>query len=90
MSEAYTAIRRRILCDAVHRDTVVVPSSRVLELPGMIVVSVTGVLRSELQDRVTTEVLKYVKAQQINVTPLMRVGVLGAVARPGYFAFPSG
>jgi protein involved in polysaccharide export with SLBB domain len=34
-------------------------------------------------------VLKYVKAQQIDVTPLMRVGVLGAVARPGYFAFAS-
>jgi len=60
-----------------------------LELPGSIVVPVAGVLRSELHDRVSTEVLKYVKAQQIEVTPLMRVGVLGAVGRPGYFAFAS-
>jgi SLBB domain len=78
-----------IISDAVHTDTVVVRSGRSLELPGMIIVPVAGVLRSELQQRVSTEVLKYVKAQQIDVTPLMRVGVLGAVARPGYFAFAS-
>jgi protein involved in polysaccharide export with SLBB domain len=78
-----------IISDAVHRDTVVVRSERSLELPGMIIVPVAGVLRSELQEHVSTEVLKYVKAQRIDVTPLMRVGVLGAVARPGYFAFAS-
>ncbi|HEX9085491.1 MAG TPA: SLBB domain-containing protein [Gemmatimonadaceae bacterium] len=78
-----------IISDAVHRDTLVVRSERSLELPGMIMVSVAGVLRSELQQRVSTEVLKYVKAQQIEVTPLIRVGVMGAVARPGYFAFAS-
>jgi protein involved in polysaccharide export with SLBB domain len=60
-----------------------------MELPGGIVVPVAGVLRSELQDRVSSEVMKYVKAQQVEVTPLMRVGVLGAVTRPGYFAFSS-
>jgi protein involved in polysaccharide export with SLBB domain len=79
----------RIVSDAVHRDTVVVRSDRSIELPGMIVVSVVGVLRSELEQRVSTEVLKYVKAQQIDVTPLIRVGVMGAVSRPGYFAFAS-
>jgi protein involved in polysaccharide export with SLBB domain len=78
-----------IISDTVHRDTIVVRSGRFLELPGMIVVPVTGVLRSELQDRVAAEVLKYVKAQRIEVTALMRVGVLGAVMRPGYFAFAS-
>ena len=78
-----------IISDRVHQDTVAVLSGRLLELPGMIVVPVTGVLRSELQERVSTEILKYVKAHQIDVTPLMRVGVLGAVARPGYFAFAS-
>jgi protein involved in polysaccharide export with SLBB domain len=78
-----------MVSDAVHRDTVVVRSGRTLELMGMVVIPLSGVLRSELQDRVSTEVLKYVKASQIEVTPLMRVGVLGAVIRPGYFAFAS-
>lgn len=78
-----------IISDVVHRDTLVVHSGRSLELPGPILVPLSGVLRSELKDRVSTEVLKYVKARSIEVTPLMRVGVLGAVARPGYFAFAS-
>ena len=75
--------------DAVHKDTVLVRSGPSLELPGNIVVPLAGVLRSELLGRVSTELLKYVKARQIEVTPLMRVGVIGAIARPGYFAFPS-
>jgi hypothetical protein len=78
-----------IVSDAVHRDTVVVRSEHTLELQGGIVVPVAGVLRSELQDRVSSEVMKYVKAQSVEVTPLMRVAVLGAVIRPGYFAFSS-
>jgi SLBB domain len=75
--------------DAVHRDTLVVRAGRTLEVSGITVVPVTGLLRSELKDRVSTEVLKYVRAQRIEVTPLMRIGVLGAVSRPGFFAFPS-
>lgn len=78
-----------MISDAVHRDTAVVRSDRTLALPGLIFVPVAGVLRSELQERVSSEVLKYVKAQHIEVTPLMRLGVLGAVSRPGYFAFAS-
>ncbi len=75
--------------DVSHTDTLTVRSGREVELPGKIMVSLTGVLRSELTDRVSTELLKYVRAEQIDVTPLMRVGVLGDVAHPGYFAFAS-
>ena len=78
-----------IISDAVHRDTVLVRSDRSIELPGLIIVPVAGILRSELQDHVSAEVMKYVKAERVEVTPLLRVGILGAVARPGYFAFAS-
>jgi protein involved in polysaccharide export with SLBB domain len=78
-----------VFSDAAHSDTLVVRDGRVIDLPGKAVLSLSGVLRSELKDRVTTEVLKYVKAQQVDVTPLTRIGVLGEVARPGYFAFRS-
>ncbi|HKR08970.1 MAG TPA: SLBB domain-containing protein [Gemmatimonadaceae bacterium] len=78
-----------IVTDVARKDTAVVRSDRTMELQGMIVVPVAGVLRSEVRDRVSSEVLKYIKAQQIEVVPLMRVAVLGAVARPGYFAFAS-
>lgn len=78
-----------IISDAPHTDTVVVRSGPVIDLPGRAVLSLSGVLRSELKDRVTTEVLKYVKAVQVEVTPLTRIAVLGEVTRPGYFALRS-
>ena len=71
--------------DALHRDTVVVKPGLYVELAGMGSVPLAGVLRAELQERLSREILKYVKAQQLEVTPLVRVGILGAVARPGYF-----
>lgn len=77
------------LSDVMHRDTLIVRSERTIEIPGVTAVPVAGLLRSELKERVSAELLKYVKAQRIEVTPLMRVGVLGAVAKPGFFAFPS-
>lgn len=77
------------ITDVPHLDTLVVRSGRVVELPGKIAVSLDGVLRSEVEDRVSAELLRYVKAEQIEVTPLMRVGVLGDVAHPGFFAFAS-
>jgi protein involved in polysaccharide export with SLBB domain len=78
-----------VFSDAARTDTLVVRDGRVIDLPGKAVLSLSGVLRSELKDRVTTEVLKYVKADKVDVTPLTRIGVLGEVARPGYFALRS-
>lgn len=76
-----------IVTDKSRTDTVVVRSGRVLEIDGLMSVPVTGVLRSELQDRVAAEVEKYIKADRVEVTPLVRIAVLGAVLRPGYFVF---
>ena len=78
-----------IVANETRTDTLVVRTGRALELRGIGIVPLTGVLRSEVQDLVASEVLKYIKAQQVSVTPLMRVGILGEVSRPGYFAFAS-
>ena len=78
-----------VVANDTRTDTLVVRTGRVLELPGKLTVPLTGVLRSELQEHVASEILKYVKAEQIVVTPLLRLGILGEVARPGYFAFAS-
>lgn len=78
-----------VVANDTRTDTLVVRTGRLMELPGKLTVPLTGVLRSELQERVTAEVLKYVKAEQVVATPLLRVGILGEVARPGYFAFSS-
>ncbi|PYO47920.1 MAG: hypothetical protein DMD72_08895 [Gemmatimonadetes bacterium] len=78
-----------VVSDVPHTDTLVVQAGRVIDLPGDGVLPLSGVLRSELRERVAAEVLKYVKAQQVDVTPLTRIGVLGEVSRPGFFAFRS-
>lgn len=78
-----------IFSDVAHSDTLVVREGPVVDLPGKAVLPLSGVLRSELKDRVTAEVLKYVKAVQVDAIPLTRIGVLGEVARPGYFAIRS-
>ncbi|HEY1952823.1 MAG TPA: SLBB domain-containing protein [Gemmatimonadaceae bacterium] len=75
--------------DVAHTDTLVVREGLVLDLPYSTTVPLAGVLRSELKPRVTSEVLKYVKATDVDVTPLTRIAVLGEVSRPGYFAVRS-
>jgi protein involved in polysaccharide export with SLBB domain len=78
-----------VFSDAARTDTLVVRAGLVIDLPGKAVLPLSGVLRSELRNRVTAEVLKYVKADRVDVTPLTRIAVLGEVARPGYFALRS-
>ena len=77
------------ISDIPHTDTLVVRAGPTLELPAKASISLAGVLRSELRAKIETEVLKYIKAVEIEVTPLTRIGVLGEVARPGYFALRS-
>lgn len=72
-----------------HTDTLVVRNGPIIELFAEATLPLSGVLRSELSDLVEKEVLKYVRAMQIEVTPLTRVGVMGEVVRPGYFALRS-
>lgn len=75
--------------DVEHRDTLVVRGEGLVDLPWQTTVNVAGVLRSEVQPLIATEVYRFVKAERVEVTPLVRLGVLGEVARPGYFAFSS-
>lgn len=75
--------------DTEHRDTLTVRAARDVELPWKATISLAGVLRSEAPALIESSVLKYVRATAVEITPLMRLGVLGEVARPGYFAFAS-
>jgi hypothetical protein len=75
--------------DIRHSDTLVVRNGPILMLPANATLPLSGVLRSELANKIETELLKYVRAEQVEVTPLTRVGVLGEVVHPGYFALRS-
>jgi len=70
-------------------DTVVVRSGRTIVLPDIPEISLAGVLRSELQGHLTTELRRYIRDPQVQTRPLIRVAVSGAVGRPGFYSIPA-
>jgi protein involved in polysaccharide export with SLBB domain len=70
-------------------DTLTVRAGRLVTVPMAGEVSLQGVLRSELQARLTKEIARYVKEPSIKVTPLTRVAVFGPVGRPGFYWVPT-
>lgn len=70
-------------------ETLTVRSGKLLELPRMSDLPLTGVLRSELQQRLTDHLSEYIKEPTVRATPLVRIAVLGYVARPGYVYTPA-
>src|SRR4029077_19632528 len=66
-------------------DTFPVKIGRILILPNLPEISMAGVLRSEAQSYLTTQIGKYVKDPTVVVDPLVRVPILGAVQRPGFY-----
>lgn len=75
--------------DSVYSDTFTVRTGRVLTLPSVPPLSLDGVLRSESDSVIAKFLGRYIRNPQVEVTPLMRVGVLGGVARPGYYDVPA-
>jgi len=69
-------------------DTVTVLDGQTLELPRFGLVSVAGVLRSELDAKLREFVNATVRDATVSVRPLIRVAVYGSVGAPGYQAVP--
>ena len=70
-------------------DTFPVREGDVLDLPTLGVIPLRGVLRSELESYLTARIARYIRNPSVHATPLVRIVVLGAVIRPGfYFARP--
>jgi hypothetical protein len=69
-------------------DTVTVRADRMIALDSMTgaaSIPLQGVLRSELQPYLTAQVSRYLRSPVVRATPLIRLGVLGPVGRPGYY-----
>jgi hypothetical protein len=60
-------------------------SGRVLSLPGLPDIPLKGVLRSEAKDYLTAQIGKYIKDPQVRVRTMIRLSVLGSVAKPGFY-----
>jgi protein involved in polysaccharide export with SLBB domain len=66
-------------------DTITVRAGRMLPLPQLADLPLTGVLRSELTQRLTHHLATYVKDTSVRATPLLRIAVLGQVRNPNYY-----
>lgn len=69
-------------------DTLTVRAGKVLEFTNMGTLPLDGVLRSELQDKLTAHLSKYIREPNIRAKPLLRIAVIGAVPRPGFYYSP--
>ena len=69
-------------------DTFVVGPQQEITLPAVGVVSLRGVLRSELGDHITQQIGRIIHDPVVHVRALIRVSIIGQVARPGYYAVP--
>jgi protein involved in polysaccharide export with SLBB domain len=74
--------------DSTLNGTYTVQPSRVLVVPKLPPIPLAGVLRSELQPYIAARIRPYVLDTLVQGTPLVRIGVLGEVAHPGYYRAP--
>lgn len=75
----------QVVGDTTYSDTFAVRSGRLLVLPALPPLSLEGVLRSEADSVIGGFLGKYIRDPQLTVTPLIRIGILGGVMRPGYY-----
>jgi protein involved in polysaccharide export with SLBB domain len=70
-------------------DTLGVTASRTLSVPEAGDIPLDGVLRSELQSHLTTQLARYLRNVVVRAEPLTRLAVLGEVRTPGFVHVPS-
>lgn len=74
-----------LLGSTTFNDTISVRVGKMLPLPRMGEVPLEGVLRSELGDRISTHLAKFLRDSSVRAIPLVRIAVLGQVQRPGFY-----
>jgi protein involved in polysaccharide export with SLBB domain len=82
-------IRLIVLGDTALTDTFTVRPGRMLQLPNIPDIPLQGVLRSEFPTYLRGKLLQYLRNPQVTATPLVRLAVLGAVNRPGFYTVPA-
>jgi hypothetical protein len=79
----------RVIEDPALTDSFTVRAGGRLELPNVPPIDLTGVLRSELEGRLREEIAKVLRSPQVTATSFIRVSILGAVTRPGFYQVPA-
>jgi protein involved in polysaccharide export with SLBB domain len=74
-----------LLGSTAFNDTILVRVGKMLPLPRMGEVPLEGVLRSELNDRISSHLARFLRDSSVKAIPLVRLAVLGQVQRPGFY-----
>jgi Polysaccharide biosynthesis/export protein/SLBB domain len=86
--EAGDRIRLQVDSEPQLSDTFPVGPNQQLVLPVVGVISLHGVLRSELQSAMTRELGRFLRDPIVRATPLIRIAVVGEVNKPGFYLLP--
>jgi protein involved in polysaccharide export with SLBB domain len=71
-------------------DTLVVEAGPSVLIPNVGSVSLDGILRSELQEHLITELSRYLRNPTVRALPTIRLTMGGTIGRPGFYTFPAG
>ncbi|MEP7247583.1 MAG: polysaccharide biosynthesis/export family protein [Gammaproteobacteria bacterium] len=82
-------IRLIVVDEPTLTDTFTVKPNRMLQLPNIPDVALRGVLRSELDTFLTRKIAQSLRNPQVTATALVRLAVLGAVNKPGFYTVPA-
>ncbi len=82
-------IALRVVGEQTLTDTFTVTPERTVELPSLAPIPVGGVLRSELRPYLTKQLGRYIRDPDLQAAALVRVSVIGAVGRPGFYNLPA-
>jgi protein involved in polysaccharide export with SLBB domain len=82
-------IALRVVGEQTLTDTFTVTPERTVELPSLAPVAVSGVLRSELRTYLTKQLSRYIRNPDLQAAALVRVSLVGAVGRPGFYNLPA-
>jgi protein involved in polysaccharide export with SLBB domain len=69
-------------------DTISVVAGSKVQLKDVGEIPLSGVLRSELQAHMSTQLARFIKDVRVRATPLVRLSILGPVTKPGFFYMP--
>jgi len=70
-------------------DSFTVAPDRTITLPLVGAISLAGVLHAELEAHLTRQLSQFLQAPVVHARPLIRIGIVGAVAKPGFYAVPA-
>lgn len=72
-----------------YTGTFLVGTGRTLVLPSIAAIELKGVLRSEVQQHIATELARYIKNPEVRAQAAVRLNIFGAVAKPGFYQIPA-